>query len=50
MPNGGRLRVALPIALHQAGLIGASARVAVLGANPGRFERFGEQVWRTIAP
>ena len=47
---GGRLRVALPIALHQAGLIGASARVAVLGANPGRFERFGEQVWRTIAP
>ena len=48
--NGGRLRVALPADFHQAALIGAGVRLAVLGPQPGRVARLGERIWRQLAP
>ena len=49
-PTGRVVHVAVPTELRQAGLIGARARLALLGKEPGRSDRLGEKLWRVLQP
>lgn len=48
--TGRLVHVAVPAELRQASLVGARTRLALLGAVPGRLDRFGERLWRTLSP